>query len=256
MHLPSLRSALLLPLLLATGCFADCSGIDLGDELLDVGTACEWEVGEGTIATDGEATVHPAIFTSQSPEIVARGALVTVVVRLPGDQADLVVSTEGAYELVDAGSPRFCEPGGGAGGGDGVGGDDGAGGGDGASGPAATHVQVTFRAGGEGALVLDHGDGATSRWSPLVREAAEVTLTVDDPGSCTVGGSCIVNAQVTDAAGAVLYAEQDVSWSAAPEPASGGNLYASYGFEPAGPGAVTVSADVLGLHAEVAIEVP
>lgn len=127
-------------------------------------------------------------------------------------------------------------------------------GGDGAGGGSAdsSQIRITFRADDDGALLVTHG-AATSRWQPTILEASSLTL--QGPASCTVGESCFVVGEVTDAEGTVLYAEEDFTWSTDPG-ATTSDSPGTFGFAPEESGTTVVSATVLGLAAEIAITVP
>lgn len=257
MPLPSLRSASLLTLLAVVGCYSpDCGSFDIGDDLLSgLGDGCTWAASGDPVATEGEATLYATMFITTSPAVVARGATVSVVAKVPGGPDGLGVSSEGDLAILDVGDPYGCggDGGGGAGGGGGAAGGDGAGG-DGAGGGSAdaSQIRVTFRADGEGALLITHG-AATSRWAPTILEATSLTL--DGPASCTVGESCSVVGEVTDAEGTVLYAEEDFIWSS-DGGATRGDFPGIFTFEPEESGTTIVSATVLGLAAEIAISIP
>lgn len=78
--------------------------------------------------------------------------------------------------------------------------------------------------------------------------------TLDDPEACGVGATCLLRAELTDAAGAMLYAEEDFTWST-DGPADAGPFGSYLQIAPTAAGTVHVEAEVLGVTASLDLEV-
>lgn len=230
-----LTAALLLGVA-APGCV---DGESFHDAILAGGAttfACDVQTAsDGFAPTDGEGTVHPAPFSPSSPEVVARGADVTVTVVLDGARPELSARGEGGVEVLDA-SPTYCNAG-----------DD-----SGVAAASTTHWVVALHVADRGDVVLRHDRTPVTRWTPEVRDAAELSLVLDDPGACTVGATCLVRAELLDAAGEPLYAEENFAWSV--DGAADVGTFGSWlQVRPTGSGPLTIAASVLGHEAQLEI---
>lgn len=222
---------------------AGCT-IGLDEELEDIADeagsslACSWDSSSIEFEpTSGEGTLHSAPFSAASPEVVARGAHVTVTVVYDGPRPTLAAEGDGGVDVLEA-APTYCDPPEGR---ERVG--------------TTTHWIVEMDVKGRGDVILAERDGAVvTRWSPDVRQAAALTLTLEDPAACVVGATCLIRAELADAAGAVLYAEEDFTWSA-DGPADAGPFGSYLQIAPTAAGSVHVEASVLGQVASLDLDI-
>ncbi len=240
------RAALLLALAAPLCSLLAVSGCTIGleDALDDISDdvssslACGWDDASIAFApTAGEGTLHSAPFSAASPEIVARGAHVTVTVVLDGPRPTLAAEGDGGVDVLGA-VPTYCDP---------PVGEEEVG--------TTTHWQVELAVADRGDVILQEGDGeVVTRWAPDVRQATSLSLTLDDPEACAVDSTCLIRAEIVDLDGVVLYAEEDFGWSSdGPADASPFGSYLQ--IAPTAAGTVQVEAEALGLVATLDVTV-
>ena len=236
MKSPGRWSPLVLLALASAACVDLADGMDAAVDGAASSIACDLQTSsESFDPTDGEGTLHAPPFSPSSPQLVARGAHVTVTVVLDGARPEITAAGDGGVEVIDA-APTYC-------GSEGVDHE-----------ASTTHWVVAMHVADRGNVVLQQGGTPVTRWRPEVREIGSLTLQLDDPAACTVDATCLVRAELRDAEGAPLYAEEDFAWSI--DGAADTGPFGSWlQIKPTAVGTVRVVADVLGHQATLEVDV-
>lgn len=236
MKFPARWSPLALLALASAGCVDIGAGVDDAVLGAESAIACDLQTSsESFDPTDGEGTLHAPPFSPSSPQVVARGAHVTVTVVLDGARPEITAAGDGGVEVIDA-APTYCA------------------GEDGEREASTTHWVVAMHVADRGNVVLQQGGAQVTRWRPEVQEIGSLALHLDDPEACTIDATCLVRAELLGADGAPLYAEEDFAWTI--EGAADSGPFGSWlQIKPTAVGTVRIVADVLGRQATLDVDV-
>ncbi len=159
--------------------FLEGTGLGYGEELQE--------------GVEGNARVFARAPLTATPEVVAAGARVTVVLQVETDKVinaeDVEADVEGDLTLRST-ETESCDY---------------------SSSEGTLTATVSARVDGPGSFVIREDEDELGRFTPEVR--TPVSLDIVTEGACTVGDSCSLTAVISDEGGAALYAEEDIEWT-------------------------------------------